>query len=248
MKLKRHIHVGTAAIATVALSFASCKKKEGETTGNGGGDKPKPGETGKGSTGGTKSVAELLNGYWAPNKEGTLALMKEEAAKSGEEVDAAAMAFAAQMIEMMADSMVAQFDNGKATMHGPEGAEDGSYKIASSDDATGEFSIDMVDPDGESTKITGKIEGDKMTAVSDGMSMVMDRIGKDAFAKRIEAIKAKAAELKSEAGSNIGAPEPDVPEIPEPTIPDVPDAPPAPEIPPAPDTPSAPAPDTPPSP
>lgn len=213
MKLKNYINLGSAAAVAFAFALSSCKKAD-TTTGDGDGDKKTPpaGEGGDKTTppagGGDKapdptpptpeptpepagkSTADLIDGYWGMDKAGMLAAVKAEMGDSPE------FAMTSMMIEAIADKMVVRLDNGKATVHGPEGPEEESYKIKSSDDATGEFVVDMIEKDGTSEVGKGKIEGDKMTLLREGdPPMVMNRISEEEFAKRAKAI----AELDMEA-------------------------------------------------
>jgi hypothetical protein len=201
MKLKIYINLGSATAVAFAFALSSCKKADTPDD-EGRGDKTPPagdaGEKTPPTTGGGdktpeptpptpepagKSTADMINGYWGMDKAGMLAALKKEQGDTPE------FALTSMMVEAIADKMVIQLDNGKATVHGPEGPEEESYKIKSSDDATGEFVVDMIEKDGTSEEGKGKVEGDKMTLLRDGdPPMVMLRISEEEFAKRAKAM------------------------------------------------------------
>jgi len=210
--LKKYINTCTATATAAAFALSACKKtNDADVTPSNtdsadqtipaaapAEEKPTPAATPKPAPSPTPkpdpvpipaatdgSVSKLLNGYWAPNFEGMIAAMKAEAAKSGEELPE----FALQMVEIMVGKMVLHMDNGKATMLTPDGSEPGTYKVISSNDATGAFVFALDTGDGTPKTATGKVEGDKLTMTVDDQTLVMDRIDKAEYAKRQAAIE-----------------------------------------------------------
>jgi hypothetical protein len=185
MKINIHIPGALAAIAAVAVSLSACNKKP-ETAG----DKKKPSDEPAAPAPSAKSVADQIKGYWAPDMDGMLAQMKAEMEKAGE-VDAAALAFATQMLTMMADKMVIEIGTGKVTILSPDGPEEESFKIVSSDPASGDFVLSSTDSEGNTQSGTGNIKGDtlKMSMEEEGETMVMNRIDSAEHAKRKAAIE-----------------------------------------------------------
>ena len=137
------------------------------------------------------AVGKAINGAWAPDKDSLMAMMKKEAAAQAgvEELPAEAMAMMTMMLEVMADKMVIELNDGKANLYSPDGVEAETYEFVSADEATGEFVVKMVDADGEAEEGKGKVDGDTMTMTSEGVTMSMKRLSDEEFAARKKAIE-----------------------------------------------------------
>ncbi len=169
----------TALAAAAALSLGACKdgSKDGGADSGSGGD----GGSG-GSAPASESVSDQLVGVWAPNVEKML-----EAAKA--EMPADQFQAAEPMMKMMAEMMTLEIGKGTATMHSPEGPEEGTYTLADVDESAGTFSITVSKEGEEDMTGTGEIAGDTLSMTMDGDSLIMDRIDAATLQARIEKAK-----------------------------------------------------------
>ncbi len=142
------------------------------------------------ATGSAGKVADDILGYWAPNKDKLVEMMKKEMAKNGQ-ADPAAIAMATNMASTMAEMLTLHLEEGTGTMHTPEGPDASGYRLSEVDEGARTFTITL-QKEGDPDKTgTGKIEGDVLTMTIDGQTMAMDRVDEEAF----EARKKKAAEF-----------------------------------------------------
>jgi len=132
-------------------------------------------------------ISKQVQGYWAMDKESMIAAAKADMARD-ENFDAAALALFMPMLEMMADLMAIEIGEGTMSAHSPDGAETSTFKVISSDEATGDFKI-LVTKDDEEEETVGNIKGDKMTITDEGKAIAMYRIDEAEFARRQKKIK-----------------------------------------------------------
>jgi hypothetical protein len=244
--MKKCLHANALAVATVATSIAlaSCGKEElavapepvdpvvevePEPTPPEPEPEPEP-EPGPAASG----IAAKLNGYWVPDKDGMLKIAQDLIAQqSGPEGNnPAAMAMATQMVEGMLNSMVGKMEDGKSTLYSPNGIEESTYEVTGSDEATGEFTLETTDPDGNTENATGQFQGDLLSLTIGGQPIVLTRIDEAEFEKRKTDIKnAPAPGLPP--GIPVPTPPPGTPTLTRP--PGLPPGIPAPTPPPAPD-------------
>ena len=127
--------------------------------------------------GGSK-VEKALNGAWAPEKEGMLAMLKRKASSE------------AELAKMRAESdkIIIEYKDGKTVSHSPGKAKESTYEILSSNDATGEIVLNL-NPKGLE-KAKGKIDGDTMRMTIDGDTLMMNRLTAGEFEARKNAIEA----------------------------------------------------------
>lgn len=136
-----------------------------------------------------KSLHDQLVGYWAPDKEKMLKMIKEQMAKAGQ-TDPQALATELARFETMANTMLVGITRDAATIHlGPVGPMKSTYKVKSTDEDTGTITVAVTNQDGKKTKGKSIIKGDKLTMIDDQHTMHLHRITEAEFKRRLEASK-----------------------------------------------------------
>lgn len=146
-----------------------------------------------------KNVAQLLVGKWGVDvprmvEEGKKAIEKSRA-KGGDELAEARLKEMTQMFEKMGHLMMVELTAyGKSISHSPDGDETGKHRLFKVDNATGDFTIEMIDKRGKKQTTTGQVKGDKMFLKDDERSSIHLKRLKAEEAKKIEAAIAEARE------------------------------------------------------
>jgi len=195
--MKNFITLLGSALATIgiALMSVSCGEKADDTNKEENGTKAeKPAEPAepaepakpvepKAASGGDSAELEgKMVGFWAPNAEAMTAQAKKEI---GDDPNAQAIL---PMILAAIGNMAIEVTAGEVTIHGMGQADTATYKVTKADAAAKMLTMEVTDKDGTSEG-TAIIEGDKLTLEKDGDELVLDRITKAAFDKRLEAAK-----------------------------------------------------------
>jgi len=181
MKTKQSIRQLSSFALLVAISFfgASCGDDKGSA------------DDGDGSAdggGGAGDPAKELVGYWAPDIDQMVDMAKKEMPKEQLEAGGAAMI---EMMTTMMGTMSFEFTSDTAIIHAPGGGQEKStYKVKSSDAATGKIVVEITSDDAveEGTAI---VKGDtlKLTKMEDGKedNIFLNRISEAEFKKRAAA-------------------------------------------------------------
>ena len=158
-----------------------------------------------------------LDGYWVPDKDRMLQIYQEAiAAKTGSAaIDPAALANAAQIVEGVLALMFVQIENGKSRVYSPKGTEESDFEVLSSDESTGEYTVESRSIRGGVTTSVCKLEGNLLTLAVGSNSLVLRRIDRAEFDERKQAIE----------GSATGAASPTISASPPPSAPPVGEAP-----------------------
>lgn len=182
MKMKKFlILVSAASSLALALNSVSC-----------GGDDD-DGKAGKVKTpAGEIALGKQLLGTWAPNKEGMVNMALESMKKGGQEPTPEQVTQLNAMIGEMAKAMVVEIKDGTTTMFNPEGTEESTYTIKSTDKEKSQLTIDIKEEGGDEFTGTVTILGKIMRmerSDKPGEVLVMDRIDAATFKTRKAAIE-----------------------------------------------------------
>ena len=176
MKTRTFYTRWAAALVAASIILVGCNSKKG-----GDGDDKKDG--GGEAKAKSASVKELVQGAWAPDIDSVLSMMAQ-----GNEITDEMKEQMMPMAEMMASSMVIELRDGHATIHKPGEPEKETYEFVSTDEATGDYEVKMVNADGSDEIGKGNVKGDTMTMTSDGITMKLNRLSEEEFEKRKKAI------------------------------------------------------------
>lgn len=128
------------------------------------------------------SLEEKMLGYWAPDAKQMLELIKKEI---GEDPNAAAMI---PMIQGMLASMAIEVKKGEVNMHAMGELQKSTYKITKEDKETKKLTMMVTEGEGDAEEEgTATIDGNKLTLSKDGDDIILNRIDKAEFDKRMAA-------------------------------------------------------------